>query len=995
MRQAVLLCYLQILRQFLINYQYDADGNMTSMTTPADANSQAATVNMTYDSTCNMLTQTDAEGNTTTFTYDNRGNVLTRKDALNHTSSYAYDAANNLISATDPQNNTAQFTYDAVGNKIKEMYDGKQKTYTYDQNNKLLSVTDAKGQTTTFTYDVEGRMIRQTDADGKAVTYQYDTDGRLTKTTDGNGNVITNIYDVAGGATCSSCSGIGTGQPSQTIFPTFTRQYAYDTRGRKVTETDLLTGMQPAVNYAYDAAGNLVSKTDKEGKATSYEYDALRRLTKVTDSLGQITTYIYDNRDNLTALTDAKGQTTTFTYDKNNRLIKETRPMNQETNYQYNAAGLLIKKTDAKGQRLEYAYDNANRMTQMAQYNAAGSSVKTISFTYDSAGNLKTYNDGTTSAAYSYDELYRKTQETINYLSAQAGGSFSLTTSYAYNKNGAKKSFTYPNGQTVNYTYDANNQITGVNVPYAGNISYDAYQWTRPTNVTLPSGSGAKQYAYDELMRTKTITSNDPSNNALMNYQYTYDKMDNIKTRTESGNTSGIRRTSAYDYDALYRLTEVKQDDAQTNAYTYDEVGNRLTSNATTGDWTYNNNNELLSLPGENGQSSSTSFVYDANGNTIQRSVNGTIQNFVYDVDNRLIEVRDASNNLIATYTYDPFGRRIKKSVFPAGGGQGVDTFYLYSDEGLIGEYDNTGNQIRIFGYKPDSTWSTDPLFMREGGNIYFYHNDHLGTPQKMTDISGNVVWSSTYDAFGKATVDAASTITSNLRFPGQYFDAETGWHYNYHRYYDANTGRYVTEDPIGLDSGDVNLFAYVSDNPVNLMDAMGLWENFVRSFGDGVPLSADSGQCGQPSNTNRRDWGIAWGIGAEAHFIAGRGYDSYFCCDLKGQKWRIRTQKDCKGLALNIPPKKPKEIGLTITAGIQFSYLKGKDCPSGYDQAEYTEIGYGPGEFAIPQPNPIQTPGKGSMSGITFGVGVGGGFKYTRCKYKVLDKQVVGCCKL
>jgi RHS repeat-associated protein len=231
---------------------------------------------------------------------------------------------------------------------------------------------------------------------------------------------------------------------------------------------------------------------------------------------------------------------------------------------------------------------------------------------------------------------------------------------------------------------------------------------------------------------------------------------------------------------------------------TYDDEGNRVTSAAATGDWTYNANNELLSTPlSSSGTTGGSSYVYDANGNTIQKNDNGNIQNYVYDVDNRLIEVKDASNNTIAKYTYDPFGRRIKKTVSPSGGGQGEDVYYLYSDEGLIGEYDATGAEIKTYGYKPNSIWSTDPLFMREGGNIYFYHNDHLGTPQKLTNISGAVVWSATYDAFGKAIIDASSTITSNLRFPGQYFDAETGLHYNWHRYYDPNTGRYVTEDPI------------------------------------------------------------------------------------------------------------------------------------------------------------------------------------------------------
>ena len=85
-----------------------------------------------------------------------------------------------------------------------------------------------------------------------------------------------------------------------------------------------------------------------------------------------------------------------------------------------------------------------------------------------------------------------------------------------------------------------------------------------------------------------------------------------------------------------------------------------------------------------------------------------------------------------------------------------------------IAEYDGSGNEIKTYGYKPGSLWTTDPLFMKIGGQYYFYHNDHLGTPQKMTDISGAVVWSAKYESFGKAVVEIA-TVENNLRFPGQY----------------------------------------------------------------------------------------------------------------------------------------------------------------------------------------------------------------------------------
>ena len=112
---------------------------------------------------------------------------------------------------------------------------------------------------------------------------------------------------------------------------------------------------------------------------------------------------------------------------------------------------------------------------------------------------------------------------------------------------------------------------------------------------------------------------------------------------------------------------------------------------------------------------------------------------------------------------------------------------------------------------------------MKVGGNYYFYHNDHLGTPQKLTGVNGAVVWSAKYESFGKTTVEVEA-VESNLRFPGQYFDEETGLHYNYHRYYDPRTGRYLTPDPIGLEGG-INLFAYVNNNPINETDPLGLCE--------------------------------------------------------------------------------------------------------------------------------------------------------------------------
>jgi RHS repeat-associated protein len=298
-----------------------------------------------------------------------------------------------------------------------------------------------------------------------------------------------------------------------------------------------------------------------------------------------------------------------------------------------------------------------------------------------------------------------------------------------------------------------------------------------------------------------------------LNYEYTYDKMDNI---TDKSSEHGDYQ---FTYDVLYRLMTADNPILSDEAFTYDQVGNRLTASGVTDEWSYNANNELQGYD-------DVSYEYDENGSITQKTDNGVITKFFYNVEGRLERVEDGSSNIIAEYYYDPFGRRLWKEV------SGSTTFFQYADEGLVAEYDETGTEIKTYGYKPGSTWTTDPLFMKEGTEYYFYHNDHLGTPQKLTAMNGAVVWGAQYEAFGKANVDGGSTVVNNLRFPGQYYDQETGLHYNFHRYYDPVSGRYFRVDPIGLDGG-VNVFAYVYNNPKNNIDPLGL-EPVGPIFGPG-----------------------------------------------------------------------------------------------------------------------------------------------------------------
>jgi RHS repeat-associated protein len=658
---------------------------------------------------------------------------------------------------------------------------------------------------------------------------------------------------------------------------------------------------------------------------------------------GGRTTYVYDTRDNLVELIDANRHTTVFTYDRSNRQLSETRPGGQRLSYTYDGAGNLKTQTDGNGRHTIHSYDDRTRLTRtdIYEFTGAGAPFKSIDYFYNEADSLTGYDDGATSAVYSYDDLQRRTSETIDY------GPFSLSHSYGYYANHQKQSYTDPAGRTRTLSYDEGGRPTGLDLGEAvGEVAITAYEWQRPTRIVLPGG-GSITVGYNGLQQPVSIDARDPGGAPVMQRTYQYRRTGAIQSQTTAEGQIG------YNYDPVERLRGATSP-ARDERFVYDFLGNRSPDDGAPA-WGYNENNQLTGT-------GTITYDYDDHGNMAVKRRGTSEINFSYTPDNRLAFLTDEAGATIGAYGYDPFGRRLFKEV------NGTRTYFLYNDEGLVGEYSATGAELRTYGYHPGAPWSTNPLFVQENGIYYYYLNDHLGTPQKIMSDNGTVVWAATYESFGTATITTA-TITNNLRFPGQYFDSESGLQYNWHRFYDPSTGRYISADPIGLDGG-INLYGYVNQDPVNLVDSFGL-----RMSGRNNPY-----EYGRNKGKRRNIDGLTTSF--EAHFVLGGGQHKIRCCDRQSDEILIhKYRKICYGAAVD------------ISGGIgQGSGFSGDSCRNPPMKLLGGELGFLFFEGGISVG--ADGSGIGGTGAGNLGLGIGG-VKATACFYFYMNTEYTGekCC--
>lgn len=774
--------------------KYNFTSNGLTMTSDVDRNGN--TIRFAYDANGAVSSMTDTQGRVTTFGYvtgsythcgppSASGFVSTITDPVGRKHQFTYDANCDLTSYTDPNNKVTNLSYDSLFNLIKITDPlGNQTKFTYDSVYRVTSVirvtnvAAGTGPTTTFGYNSGSTVV--TDPDGNQTTYTYDSRDRVTQTSDAGGSTY---------RTYSSDSKLLTEKDkngNQTA-------YVYDSKNNQTSQQfaggATTTAAYSDSNHPYQAT----TRTDDQGNSRSLAYDTKGNLASVGPSGSNPTSITHNGNGEPSTVVDPNSGTTTLAYDPYGNLTLITYPSPGGTwSYTYDSLGRLTTATDPKSQVATYSYDAFDRITRVAY--SGGSSV---TYVFDADGNRLTMVDATGTTTWSYDPLNRVSSELLP---------TSQSVSYGYDGDSHLTSRT-DSGGTEQRTYNSLNELLSITDPSGKVTSFQYDASGRNTQIGYPNGV-TEVVGYNAGAQPASIAATGPGSTALTSFAYTF-------TNPASGQNTAKRysvvdlsgNTTSYQYDSQDRLTSaVKKSSGGTTLatyqYSYDNLGNLLTRtiNGAPTSFTYNGANELT-------QEGTTTFSYDANGNQTGSSL-GAAES--YNGPNQMASATPAGQQPISmVYTGTGQAKRVSA---------GSTTF----------QYDLTG--LSVLTSSGASTYFSHftngaPLFMRQGGATYYYLHDSMGSVVGVTNSSGQVVNSYSYDPYGSLT-SSVEAVSNPLKWIGAVFDSATGLYQMGERYYSPDQGRFLQRDPAFLPG--TNSYSYADGDPINRMDPSGLyWYGF------------------------------------------------------------------------------------------------------------------------------------------------------------------------
>uniref|UniRef100_UPI00216B4873 DUF6531 domain-containing protein n=2 Tax=Bacteroidales TaxID=171549 RepID=UPI00216B4873 len=734
-----------------------------------------------YDDSRRLLAQTDPLGNSTLYRYDRWGNCTDSSDPCGGSVSAVYPGKGNLrnrpVSVTTPDGGTWEFGYDRSGNLVSRTNpEGAVTRMTY-RNGAVASVKDPYGVVTRLAYDRFHNLTEASDSRGNTSLYGYDLLGRCVSVTNPKGAVQKREYDPVGRVV---------------------RVLDFDGNDIRLSYDgiDNLTGYRDNVQhveYGYSGMWKLTRRRDHRG-VVNFRYDREERLRRVTNERLQSYEFALDAVGNVTAEKGFDGAVRHYLRDRGGRVVRETLPSGTEREYGYDACSRVTRVSypTASDPDQTYAYGLSGRLVQ------ASRGESTVEFAYNSLG-LPTREtaDGNT-ILRTYDHTGR-----ILTLDSTAGASLR----YTRNGYGELEGFTATGGS------DADGAGSWESAHRHDTLGFEVER-------ILPGGV-VRSFAYDDIGRLVDARTRKDSRTRHMR-RYRWGVADRLLSVEDSR-----RGETRYSYTPTGQLERAEYPDGREQWRKSDQTGNL-----------YPDPDMRLRRylgGGRLEQDGEWHCEYDADGNLTERYL-GTGRwldgkkdrwRYRWNADGSLAKVVRPDKREVE-FTYDALGRRLSKSF-----GTTVTRWVWNGNVPLHQwkrrrEYSVMGNRWRTDTERCDMTvWLFDeesfvPVAMIKEGRSYSILTDQLGTPTEAYDAEGNEVWSRVLDMDGNVIEETGNKGMVPFLFQGQYYDRETGLAYNRFRYYSPKMGMYVSQDPIGLAGGILNLYGYVDDT-LSFIDILGL----------------------------------------------------------------------------------------------------------------------------------------------------------------------------
>lgn len=786
----------------LTRFEYDAQGYRTDVIDAAGnrairtvnsnghiealTNARGATSNMDLDGRGLPNRVAAPAGNTMSYLFNGVGELISVSDELGNSSLTVVDAAGRMTRFEDPDGHANQMRFDGRGNRTSVIdASGLETRYVYDGLGRPIRVILPGGGVSETAYDSVGRMLTSTDPNGNVTSYEYDAAGRNTAVTDALGNRTEFRYDLVGNLIARLDA-----RGNTTV-------YQYDALDRLIA-TEYPDGTTEVA--AYDEVGNVISETDRLGRSKSYRYDAIDNLLSVTDTDGSVTVYSYDANNNRVSYADANGHTTRMAYDDNDRLIEKRYPDGSTERFEYDAGNHITRRVLPDGKYINTTQDGFGRPTghdlngegvESFTYDAAGRITQAVNlwgavaYSYDGDGRVsEILSEGGHAVRYRYDDLGNRTE-----VSTQLSGQPEHVTAYSYDALNRLATIEEPDGDTTVYAYDP-----------VGNVA----------SITYPNGV-VSSFTYDNVNQLTRVAHRQGAV-TLADYHYTLDA-GGRRVRVDHANGDSV----AFSYDTADRLLRETHRNAGNivifeQTFSYDAVGNRLTQQITGQAQTilaYDSADKLLTA-------GAARFAYDANGRLISKTAPQGTVSYSYDVEGQLLRVSTSTGS--ASYDYDASGKRRLRTV------PGGEQNFLIDERSPTG-YDQTlvvfdGSNDQLVEYH----WGDRLISADDGSSDRFYHFDASKNTRLLTDDAGDISDTYDYDAFGVVR-NQTGVADSPFGFAGEWREDTDGLVFLRARYYDPETGRFISRDPYAGDAYDpvsLHRYLYANANPIMNTDPSG-----------------------------------------------------------------------------------------------------------------------------------------------------------------------------